>query len=263
MRTTNHKSHGFTLVELLVVFGILGILIALLLPAVRKARQAALTVQCINNLRQCGLGIQVYAAAYDRIIPAQGTFRGTPTVKLYNWMEFYIGVPGTSQIISPWVMSCPKHRFSEKTVIFAGVQVSEKVSQLSVYGMCWTPLYNQKDSDFLRSRPWQGGTFYLYDLKTMRVASDYLLMADSSGDSTRIDWGTPGFMSNQEWSGPPNGHNSLWMPHENKANALFADGHVETCDKGRLARVANRWDRTTNVHGIHFAKDETGIFRNF
>jgi prepilin-type N-terminal cleavage/methylation domain-containing protein/prepilin-type processing-associated H-X9-DG protein len=63
--------HGFTLIELLVVIAIIAVLIALLLPAVQAAREAARRAQCVNNLKQIGLGMHNYHSVND-CFPAGG-----------------------------------------------------------------------------------------------------------------------------------------------------------------------------------------------
>jgi prepilin-type N-terminal cleavage/methylation domain-containing protein/prepilin-type processing-associated H-X9-DG protein len=67
----NSRCAGFTLIELLVVIAIIAILAALLIPALAKAKDRAIRIQCLSNLKQFGVAINLYAGDYDNTIPIQ------------------------------------------------------------------------------------------------------------------------------------------------------------------------------------------------
>ena len=79
-----HKTRAFTLVELLVVIGVIAVLISLLLPALNKAKEAANSTKCMSNLRQIGMGFAMYENAYLGFVPAGLT--SYPPTEPADWM---------------------------------------------------------------------------------------------------------------------------------------------------------------------------------
>ncbi len=246
---TNHraKRKAFTLVELLVIIGIVGVLIALLLPALRKAKEAARSTKCLSNLRQVGFAWNLYANDNGYVLPGPRWWRrwsgGGPQNEF--WTDFLQGKLGDIVYLKPPrvginpVLHCPKN--------------GAKSGTPGTYGMYETGVTTfsrpGEPAFFVDSIPAvlppSPGVRVYQGLKLMRIrnASNLLLIGDTSveepGRTAMPDTGV--WMWNSY--GPRNTGGAffggLWAAHNNRVNGIFADFHAESCDAGRLLGLAN------------------------
>jgi len=109
------SQRGFTLIELLVVISIIGILVALLLPAVQQAREAARRASCKNNLKQIGIALHNYHEAHLTFPPFLINRTGSPSRiadvdKGANWLVFLLPYLDQAPLYDKWDLNIPANQ---------------------------------------------------------------------------------------------------------------------------------------------------------
>jgi prepilin-type N-terminal cleavage/methylation domain-containing protein/prepilin-type processing-associated H-X9-DG protein len=138
-RRTRHP--GFTLVELLVVIAIIGILVALLLPAVQAAREAARRCQCSNNLKQVGLGLHNYEAVHKVFPPSANFVSANPEVETVHYANWII-------LILPYIEQQPLYtQFNLNVPITDPIHRDARGKRIATL-LCPSDPYNSEGNTF-------------------------------------------------------------------------------------------------------------------
>jgi prepilin-type N-terminal cleavage/methylation domain-containing protein/prepilin-type processing-associated H-X9-DG protein len=261
---------AFTLIELLVVISIVAMLVALMLPSLKRARDSGRTIQCASNLRQTGIGLENYANTNRGCMPApalpaetnrdwfvaigaQGHFGNT-----VEYSGFGHTAPHNPVMLKGWrIMECPAETGIPKS---NGRPYYRMANGRSSYAMNQTFAPYTSAGVMVRGRlrtdwflgPRYKGTSVIAPLRTPSAAP---LIMDMSGEENI--WGQQYFTTHLDTLEATNpgayAEYQYAFRHNQATNMMYWDGHVKTSKHRQESGVAlfkTLYDRTTYTTDI-------------
>lgn len=232
MKKTNPSPRraAFTLVELLVVIGVIALLISILLPTLNKARQSAYSLKCLSNLRQLGIATHMYVNAYRGALPypttlLPGDTSGSQSTLWFNALDPFLQSIGTNA--RQGVAGQREYKNWKQCVVyetFDGKEVQDNGFQDPTKGFART----YKMNTHLRRIP-VGPAFQASQARItdVRQSSQFVYLGD--GIAQDYFGAIPNVFENGQFSFEVNDpvEASPALRHLGGANILFVDGHAE------------------------------------